>query len=58
VREYPKGQRDWASDAIDLRPYKGKEIVIRFSATGKWTASYDGTSWYLENIQILPNYKP
>jgi hypothetical protein len=61
VRQYPKGRKDWTRDAIDLSAYKGKEIVVRFVATGKsgldWGGN-PGTNWYLENIQIFPNFKP
>ncbi len=58
VKQYPKGKSDWSSDAIDLSPYKGKEIFIRFTVSGKWGSGVPGSEWYLENIQILPSYKP
>jgi hypothetical protein len=58
LKEYPKGKKDWASEAIDLSRFKGKEIIIRFVATAKPYVEVPGTNWYLENIQIIPNYKP
>ncbi len=57
VKEYPKGNSDWSRDAIDLSPYKGKEISIRFSVMGKWGSGVPGSEWYLENIRIVINYK-
>lgn len=58
VKEYPKGQSDWSSDEIDLAPYKGKEISIRFAVSGKWgSGRIPGSDWYLESIQIIPNYE-
>ncbi len=58
LKEYPKGKKDWASEALDLSRFKGKEIIVRFMATAKPYVEVPGTSWYLENIQIIPNYKP
>jgi hypothetical protein len=59
VKQYPKGQSDWSNDRIDLSNYKGKEISIRFSVNGKWgSGGIAGSEWYLENIRILPSYKP
>jgi hypothetical protein len=61
VRQYPKGRKDWVGDAVDLSSFKGKEIVVRFVATGKSGLNWGGnpgTNWFVENIQILPNYKP
>jgi type II secretory pathway pseudopilin PulG len=56
--EYPKGKKDWTDEALDLSRFKGKEIIIRFVATGKPYVEVPGTTWYIENIQIIPNYKP
>ena len=57
VKQYPKGQSEWSSEAIDLSRYKGKEILIRFTVSGKWgSGRIPGSEWYLENIQIVPDY--
>lgn len=56
IKEYPKGQKEWSSEAIGLSPFKGKEIFIRFTVTGQWGSGTPGSDWYLENIQIIPNY--
>jgi len=58
IKQYPKGQIEWSTDAIDLSNYKGKEIIIRFSVSGKWGSGTPGSEWYLEDIRIVPNYKP
>ena len=59
VKQYPKGQSEWTNDGIDLSNYKGKEIFIRFAVNGKWgSGGIPGSEWYLENIQIIPSYKP
>jgi len=63
IKQYPKGQKDWTSDAIDLSAYKGKEIIVRFATTGKLMAPgflkrEPTTNWYVANIQIFPTYKP
>jgi hypothetical protein len=59
VKQYPKGQSDWTNDRIDLSNYKGKEISIRFAVNGKWgSGGIAGSEWYLENIQLIPSYKP
>jgi hypothetical protein len=66
---YPKGQKYWSNDAIDLSDYKGKEIIVRFVTPGKQTKGMAGswgsvgagspkTRWYVANIQIIPDYKP
>lgn len=64
IKQYPKGQKDWTSDAIDLSAYKGKEIFVRFVTSGKLTTPMGNmkreptTNWYVANIQIFPTYKP
>jgi type II secretory pathway pseudopilin PulG len=59
VKQYPKGQSEWTNDRIDLSNYKGKEISIRFAVNGKWgSGGIQGSEWYLEDVQIIPNYKP
>jgi hypothetical protein len=66
LRQYPKGQKYWSSDAIDIRAYKGKEIIVRFVAPGKtgeggggnFGDNYPSTHWFVGNIQIFPSYKP
>jgi hypothetical protein len=58
VKQYERGQTDWLSEAIDLSPYKGKEISFRFSVGGKWgSGRVPGSEWYLENVQLIPSYK-
>jgi hypothetical protein len=58
IKEYPRGQTEWSSESIDLSAYKGKEISIRFAVNGKWgSGGIPGSEWYLENIQIIPDFK-
>lgn len=59
VKEYGQGTA-WVTQAIDLRPYKGKEITVMFNST---LTSFLRTSlmeidWSIQNIRIEPDYQP
>jgi hypothetical protein len=66
IWQYPKGQKYWSSDAIDLSAYKGKEIIVRFVVPGKmgeggggnFGSNFPSSHWFVGNIQIFPDYKP
>lgn len=49
----------WIQEAIDLSNYKGKEILIRFVAAGIWgSGGIKGSDWFVNDINLVPNYKP
>ena len=56
VRQYPKGRKDWTRDAIDLSAYTGKEIVVRFVATGKSGFNWGGKSRHKLVLGKYPDY--
>jgi hypothetical protein len=47
-------------DEINLRDFKGKEIIIRFAAQGKTTSAWNeyGSHWFVTEMYIYPNYQP
>jgi hypothetical protein len=51
----------WKEKALDLNPYQGKNILVRFFAESSKILK-DGVStsdlWYLQNIRIDPEYQP
>jgi hypothetical protein len=66
---YRPGFQDWEQVALDLNPYKGKDITLRFSAKdgaaidiyrSGWHDQAPGpiSKWSLEEIQIIPDYQP
>ncbi len=60
VKRYEKGSTGWATQVIDLSPYKGKEITIIFKAdlTHFLRTTIMKLDWRLQNIRIEPNYQP
>jgi hypothetical protein len=61
VKQYIKGKFDWQKETIDLSKFKGQEIYVLFSVQGKqgslWgDTSGPGSHWFVEEVQILPDY--
>jgi len=53
----------WIQSFIDLNKYKGKDILIQFTApafapTKSWWKDAPMNDWYLNDIHIVPNYTP
>jgi hypothetical protein len=59
---YNKGTQAWEQAYFDLSKFKGEEILIRFSAaTARWGSFRHNppkTEWFLQQIQIIPDYSP
>jgi hypothetical protein len=54
LRDYSSSSRAWIQEAIDLKPYRGKDIILQFFAS-VW---YYNNSWLIQEVQIVPNYAP
>ncbi len=52
------GKQDWALSAIPLELFKEKNIKIQFLAEGKPFAYDPKADWYIQDIKIIPDYKP
>jgi len=47
----------WKKETLDLSLYKGKHILLKFSEeTGTWSLQVQPNQWYIQDIQIVPNY--
>lgn len=49
----------WLKEAIRLKDYVGKEIIVSFSAQGIWgSGGIKGSDWFVNEVNIIPNYQP
>ena len=55
VKNLGYSRSDWRQEAIDLQPYKGKEMIVRFISQ---IGYYQQSSWFVQDVKIVPNYKP
>jgi len=59
---YNKGNQEWEQTYLDLSKFKGEEILIKFTvATARWGSFRHNppkSEWYLQQIQIIPDYSP
>ncbi len=61
-----ESQEIWNKEFIDIAKYKGKNIILVFSLecvginTGAEfrTGGTISSEWYLQHIQIVPNFEP
>lgn len=51
-------EQDWKLAAIPLTLFKGKQIMIQFLAGGKPFAYDQKADWFIQDIRIVPDYKP
>jgi hypothetical protein len=50
---------NWVREIIKLADYKGKEIIVRFAAAGIWgSGGIPGSSWYVNDVRVVPDYNP
>ena len=67
LKTFVKGSKsdDWRREILELNRYKGKDILLNFTADaeqhavggGFWgTNKFVRTEWYLQDIQIIPDY--
>jgi len=50
---------NWVQEVIDLKDYKGKPLIVRFSAQGIWgSGGIKGSDWFVNDVNIIPNYQP
>jgi hypothetical protein len=55
VKNLNQTRVEWVQDAIDLGPYKGKQMIVRFLAEIGFAQQ---STWFIQDIKIVPNYKP
>jgi hypothetical protein len=49
----------WVMDTIDLKDYRGKNIIIRYAAGGIWgSGGIAGSDWFVTDVNIVPDYQP
>jgi len=49
----------WIQEAINLKNYQGKEIIVRFTGAGIWgSGGIKGSDWFVNDINVIPDYKP
>jgi hypothetical protein len=55
VRNVGNTRSEWAQEAIDLQPYKGKQLIVRFISE---IGYYQQSTWFIQDVKIDPNFKP
>lgn len=49
----------WVNEAINLKDYIGKNIIVSFVAQGIWgSGGIKGSDWLMNDVNIVPNYEP
>ncbi len=46
---------EWVQESIDLQPYKGKQMIVRFLSE---IGYYQQSTWFVQDVKIVPNFKP
>jgi hypothetical protein len=55
VKDYSKTKGYWKEDYVDLRDYKGKNVIVQFlSRVGERHIN----SWFIQDVKIVPDYTP
>lgn len=49
----PGGKNDWRTEGVDLSPYKGQSVIIRFVSTNDY-----GNALYLDNVGVADAVPP
>jgi hypothetical protein len=55
VKNLSDTKSEWAQEAIDLQPYKGKQLIVRFLSE---IGYYQQSTWFIQDVKIVPNFKP
>lgn len=55
VRNVGDTKSEWVQEAIDLQPYKGKQLIVRFMSE---IGYYQQSTWFIQDVKIIPNFKP
>jgi hypothetical protein len=55
VKNLNQTRTEWVQEAIDLQPYKGKQMIVRFLAQIGYAQQ---STWFIQDVKIVPNYKP
>jgi hypothetical protein len=55
VRNVGDTRSEWAQEAVDLQPYKGKQLIVRFMSE---IGYYQQSTWFIQDVKIVPNFKP
>jgi hypothetical protein len=61
LKDYSKktSSGQWVMDTIDLKDYRGKNILVRFTAGGIWgSGGISGSDWFVTEVNIVPDYQP
>jgi len=45
---------EWVQESIDLQPYKGKQMIVRFLSE---IGYYQQSTWFVQDVKIVPNFK-
>ena len=46
---------NWRHEEIDLQPYKGQQMIVRFRSE---IGYYQQSNWFIQDVKIIPNFKP
>jgi hypothetical protein len=55
VKNLNQTRTEWVQEAIDLQPYKGKRMIVRFMAQIGYAQQ---STWFIQDVKIVPDYKP
>ena len=47
----------WMQEYVDLKAFVGQSIRVRFSVDGAWGSGVSGSDWYIQEVQIVPDFK-
>jgi hypothetical protein len=49
----------WVEEAINLKDYVGKNVIVSFIAGGIWgSGGIKGSDWLVNAVNLVPNYQP
>ena len=58
VKDYSNSKTYWKPEYIDLKPFKGKTIVVRFTVTGAPMSGAPSSKWAIQQVQVIPEVTP
>jgi hypothetical protein len=58
INVFKTGKKSWHQLAVDLSRFKGQTIIIRLSAGGMSSWTDKKNVWFVQDLQIVPNYTP
>ncbi len=55
VKDIGDTRSEWVPVTIDLTPYKGKQMIVRFVSE---IGYYQQSTWFVQDVKVIPDFKP